>query len=410
MFTKVLFDEGLLSELIPFLTEPFVLDATCKTILFAMSHVGYYRVVYRPRAIQTLRRRVKNVKKQACVILRLGFEAEFTITEALTNDLNEFHAVDIDLYECKFDANILRRFSNITGFRGMIKKNQKLDTISVLSELVQLNTVRIYNNPLIDLSFAANLRNLKDLFVARNPISDLSPLVELVRLEYLDITETFVRDIGPVGALPKLRLLHMSNTKVKDISPLSQASSLIELDISGLPIEECAVFEFLTSLESLCAKRCHGISDFSPLRFLSNLKILLISGQHFSDLDPLERLTHLTWLSVSSNPLVRTLGNLTSAMTQLRRLQFERTSVTDLAPLAEIKSLQSIFARESLVRDVTPLGCLSELRTVDLSGTFIECISPLAQAPALQYITLYGTNVHDLVAFHSIRPDIHIRK
>ena len=82
--------------------------------------------------------------------------------------------------------------------------------------------------------------------------------------------------------------------------------------------------------------------------------------------------------------------------TTVQSLNLARTGVTDLSPLAGLTSLQSLDLCLTPVIELTPLGQLNALRLLDLTSTLVTDLRPLARLAALQVLNLAGTLVTDL--------------
>ena len=70
--------------------------------------------------------------------------------------------------------------------------------------------------------------------------------------------------------------------------------------------------------------------------------------------------------------------------------------VTDLSPLAGMKSLQWLGLANTQVSDLKPLAELTTLKGIILSNTQVTDLTPLAGLPALERLTLEETGVTDL--------------
>ena len=72
-----------------------------------------------------------------------------------------------------------------------------------------------------------------------------------------------------------------------------------------------------------------------------------------------------------------------------------RPRVSDLSPLAELKSLRAIDLRMTYVSDLSPLAELKSLRTLDLGKTRVSDLSPLAELKNLKTLVLLGIQMSD---------------
>lgn len=115
--------------------------------------------------------------------------------------------------------------------------SENIDDLTPLANLLKLETIDIYVNPnkKIDLSQLKLLSKLKHLalhvpiFVdgpytnerSVGKIDDLSPLINLKNLEYLSLSDNKIRDLSPISGLTKLQHLILWNNEIKDLTPES---------------------------------------------------------------------------------------------------------------------------------------------------------------------------------------------
>lgn len=110
---------------------------------------------------------------------------------------------------------------------------------------------------------------------------------------------------------------------------------------------------------------------------LSNLKVLILNGPiknkwELRDLSPLRHLTNLKVLSI------------------------ENLQVKDLSPLRELKHLEQLFLRNTYISDLSPLEGLSQLQFLDINLTKVRNLSPLRNLKKLEKLYIHRTDVHDL--------------
>ena len=80
----------------------------------------------------------------------------------------------------------------------------------------------------------------------------------------------------------------------------------------------------------------------------------------------------------------------------IRELDLDRTSVSDLTPLASFTELQSLYLMGDSISDLAPLANLTELQWLNLAGDNISDLAPLANLTELQWLNLVGDNISDL--------------
>ena len=114
---------------------------------------------------------------------------------------------------------------------------------------------------LMGLEYATNIKSLR-LYL--NPIVDISPLVHLTKLEGTNLWGCQIVDLSPLRNLNNLRGLFLGHNSISDISPLAELTNLTRLHLQS-----------------------NKIVDFSPLANLINLRQLWIDDNLDTDINPL---------------------------------------------------------------------------------------------------------------------------
>jgi Leucine-rich repeat (LRR) protein len=174
-----------------------------------------------------------------------------------------------------------------------------------------------------------------------------------------------------MGRLTTLESM-LSMPDVVDLAPLKGLTALHTLDLSGTQV-----------------------ADLAPLKGLTALHTLNLSGTPVADLAPLEGLTALETLDLSGAGFLADLAPL-KGLTALRTLYLSGTNVADLAPLTGLTGLQSLDLSLSQVRDLANFKGLSALEELNLSNTRVTDLAPLKGLTALQTLYLSNTQVADL--------------
>ncbi|MCE9547089.1 MAG: hypothetical protein K8T25_16565 [Planctomycetia bacterium] len=98
--------------------------------------------------------------------------------------------------------------------------------------------VNIYGKKVNDLSPLAELNDLEQLRLSSTNVSDLSPLAGLKNLYEVDLDETKVSDLSPLAGLKSLERIHLDYTKVGDLSPLAGLKKLFDLSLVKAEVTE----------------------------------------------------------------------------------------------------------------------------------------------------------------------------
>ena len=93
-------------------------------------------------------------------------------------------------------------------------------------------------------------------------------------VRYLDLGHNAIHDVSFVENMPNLEVLILSCGEIVDISPLACCTNLEYLELAECRITDISPLAGLTQLEHLNIGGNQGISDFEPLKNLTNLKRL----------------------------------------------------------------------------------------------------------------------------------------
>ena len=126
----------------------------------------------------------------------------------------------------ELDAGGDRGITNLTGLeyatniRSLRLYLNPIVDISPLVHLTKLEGVNLWGCHIVDLSPLRNLKNLRGVFLGHNNISDISPLAELTNLTALHLHVNQIVDLSPLANLINLRELWIDDNLDTDISPL----------------------------------------------------------------------------------------------------------------------------------------------------------------------------------------------
>ena len=89
-------------------------------------------------------------------------------------------------------------------------KNQSINDLSYLSELVHLEYLDIHANDVSDIRVVGFMPELVKIVMYRNHISDIGPLKDCIRLKSLFMFENPIDSYSPLLSMPQLQHLHLS--------------------------------------------------------------------------------------------------------------------------------------------------------------------------------------------------------
>lgn len=125
------------------------------------------------------------------------------------------------------------------------------------------------------------------------------------------------------------------------------------------------------------------IDDLTPLKSLTKLENLSLSGNIVSDLSPLVSLKNLEILSVNT------------------------AALTDISPVEHLKNLTSVTFYYNGISDITPLSKLPKLKYISLDYNYIMDISPFSQLDptVVEYVSLDMNPIEDTTPLRHLGED-----
>jgi len=247
-----------------------------------------------------------------------------------------------------------------------------------------------------------NFFNSHSTFQTGTKITTLEPLKYFVNLEYLYvgtlieyggiIGNSNINSIEPICDLIRLKHLDCRYTRISDLSPLSKLINLENLNVTGRNIRSLLPIKDLIKLKKLVVS-CGEINDLNPLTNLAKLEDLEITASSSSivNLDVISKLKNLKHLklfipSISDiNPLRQNLS--------LESLFISDTKVSDLEPISNLVNLRVLLISNTNVTSLSPLKNLKELVRVDFDNTLITNIEPLLGLPKLEMIDCHDSTL-----------------
>ena len=182
-----------------------------------------------------------------------------------------------------------------------------------------------------------------------NPILDLSPLAELMQLVDLEISSTSVSDISVLKGLTQLTYLHLGGNAISDISALKGLTQLTYLDLGGNSISDISALKGLTQLIYLYLWN-NAISDISALSGLTQLRVLGLSDNAVLDVSSLVKLNlkgtewNDTGLYIERNPL--SYASIYTHIPAMKRkgieVQFDSRIPTTLVKISDIEQQSTL--------------------------------------------------------------------
>ena len=230
---------------------------------------------------------------------------------------------------------------------------------------------------------AADMLALTELHAPNASIRSLTGIEHAHNLRGLDLGGEYIEE----------EQRNSYNDAISDLSPLRGLTQLTWLDLSGTDVLDVSPLSGLTALRTLQLYKS-PISDVSPLAGLPQLRDLNLSNTRVSDVSPLTGLGQLTYLNLSNTPISDV--SPLSGLTQLRHLSLHSTSLSDIAALSSLTQLTSLGIGGSDIADLSPLAGLTQLVDLSLWNNAISDISPLKGLTQLTNLYLDSNAISDI--------------
>ncbi len=150
-----------------------------------------------------------------------------------------------------------------------------------------------------------------------------------------------------------------------NLAPLKALSKLKTLELSGIVVADLKVLTGLGKLEELKIIACDGLKPVAEVARLRGLQRLVISNSKVGDTAPLKALSKITEIDLIDADISDVA--FVSAMPKLGRL---------------------VVAGSPKLQDAAPIGKLKWLRVLDLSRTGVLDVAPLAKLEGLKSLKL----------------------
>ncbi|CAL5984205.1 leucine-rich_repeat domain-containing protein [Hexamita inflata] len=261
--------------------------------------------------------------------------------------------IELDLFSnCIFEISPISKLKNLQ----ILKLSQNyFANISALEQLTELTELYIANCGIS--SFTLALPNLVKIDICENPLKDQSGLKHSPKLQHLELTRIHTINLDSTIQLPNLTKLFLSWNQILNINFISNFINLQYLDLDYVgDLKSLEPLKYCVQLKELWMNNIISITDIKPLRFLKQLKILILNSTLISDIWPLQFLKKLK---------------------ELKMRDMYTTEVMDLHPLQRLYKLQKVAITNAHIIDVSPLARLTQLKKLQLKGNKIQNFNPI---------------------------------
>lgn len=309
------------------------------------------------------------------------------------------------------------------GFTSLRASSLNIQNLSGLEYCTDLTHVELYGNKISDISVLASLTSLRDIYLWNNQIVDITPLTDLAQLKYVFLHNNLIQDILPLFLNPGLGAGDIVNISGNPIDQVGLCYIIPSLRASGVSVSHSGACGFIvvnipdTNLEkkvrfvlskptgpifdgdmatikTLTATN-YDIADITGLEYCSDLEMLNLTGNRFSNLSPLSQLSKITRLYLGGNNI----SDLTplAGLQSLVGLELQDNAITSLEGIGSLTYLEALYLHKNQISDIGGLGALRNLTTLTLGTNRISNIDTLSDLVKLVSLDLTENQITSLL-------------
>ena len=195
--------------------------------------------------------------------------------------------------------------------------------------------------------------------------------------------------------MTNLKKLRIEGGILDDASALSACTKLEQLQIIGSSISS-DLLKIIGTLENLKVLELteNGISSIDPLSNLKKLEHINLSNNAIRDISPLVGLNNLQSLNLSSNALISLEG--LEALTNLKVLDVSFNSIVTTAPLSSMVTLEQLNVSSNSLRALDGIEYLTQLQILKAAYNELVDIELLSHCQALTYLDVSHNTLLDI--------------
>lgn len=138
------------------------------------------------------------------------------------------------------------------------------------------------------------------------------------------------------------------------------------------------------------------ITDYSDLRYFTNLRTLILRDSSAEDYSFLQYTTALEELDLSGCILSADTLELVGALTELKSLKLSGCGLSNIQALGGISAPETLDLSDNSISDITVLSSFKSLTDLNLENNAVTVLTALEGMRSLDTLNLRGNNVSDL--------------
>ena len=289
------------------------------------------------------------------------------------------------LYGPNKDYSAVSKLSKLTKFYKITGTDYE-NILDALKLCDNLNNLTLRSMNISDINKLNIFNNLIYLNLQNNNITKIEGLQNMTKLESLYLTGNQITKIEGLENLTNLKTLYLSYNKIEDITPLSINTSLIELNLQNNPQIDgnrsnytSERLEALNKIGEILDRGGTINLDVDKLGLFTNYKVLDLSGQSLTTLEPLKGLTELTYLNLTNNKITledEKSQEILRSMKNLTNLNLSNNQITNIKAINDLSNLKLLyFSGNNNVNLVEIEDIISNLNLLNVSTESLKTIN-----------------------------------
>lgn len=137
-----------------------------------------------------------------------------------------------------------------------------------------------------------------------------------------------------------------------------------------------------------------GITNLEGLQHCAALMLIDLENNQIGDLAPIKDLKLVQSLTLAGNKIesIAPLEN----FTKLQYLDVSRNTIKDIAPVAKMENMRSLYLSQNQIESLAPVAGLKKVWTLYVAGNPITDFAPVGQLKWLSSFDAKGCNISDL--------------
>ena len=268
---------------------------------------------------------VENCTKLTSLTILYGPDKNYSAIAFLPN-LNKFERRFGNDYN-----NIITILKSCENLETLVLKNLNITNMKEMKEFYALKYLDLSNNNITKIEGLENLTNLENLYLPNNKITKIEGLENLTNLKILYLVNNNIEDITPLSANTKLMTLNLKTNPQIDGNRSNYTGEKLEaLNKIGEILDRGGTINL----------------DVDKLGLFTNYKVLDLSSQGLTSLEPLEGLTQLESLNLTSNQITledEKSQEILRKMTNLKTINLTYNKITDITVFNTSQNLKSLY-------------------------------------------------------------------